>query len=273
MTNFKNQDQQTIMQRLEAPFPASDIEFRIGSTNQEKTRGMALAYLTSRAIQSRLDEVFGIGGWKTQFREWRGKGVICTLSVKIDGEWISKEDGAEETDIEAVKGSLSDSLKRASVHYGIGRYLYALEPQWVPIKKVGNSFVMAQKPTLPAWALPGGESQPQASTPALCQNQASLPATTNNIIHLEDKKAQTEIHQEEKCTCAVCGKNNVTPKAKKFSIERWGKAICFNCQKEGQLGNTIQKVSGNPAPVSEQFYSETEDYSQPFDNENDEVPF
>ena len=273
--NFNKQDEETIMQKLQAPFPIRDIEFRIGSTNPDKTQGMALAYVTSRAIQNRLDEVFGISGWSTKFREWRGKGVICTLAVKIDGEWVSKEDGAEETDIEEVKGSLSNSFKRASVHFGIGRYLYRLEAQWVPIKQIGSgkNYKMLQQPKLPDWALPGGESQQHYSPVAPVRLQASRPDAPPNIIHLKDTNVQTEISHEEKFVCAICGKRNVTPKTKKFSVERWGQAVCFNCQQEGQFGPVNQKVSGNPAPVSAQQHAEAGDYRQPFDNENDEVPF
>ena len=244
--NFNDQDQETIMRKLQAPFPLSDIEFRIGSMNPDKTQGMALAYVTSRAIQNRLDEVFGIGGWSAKFREWRGKGVICTLSVKINGEWVSKEDGAEETEIEEVKGSLSNSFKRASVHYGIGRYLYRLEAQWVPIKQIGSgkNYKMLQQPKLPNWALPGGEEK---SNPVPAQ-QYSYQPVPDNVVRMEDKKlgqAATD-QQGDLCECSVCHKINVPANVKEFSTRKFGKSICYSCQKEG--GGVQQKVSGNPIP-------------------------
>lgn len=271
MTNsFNNQDEQTIMQRLEAPFHLSDIEFRIGSMSPDKSRGMALAYVTSRAIQNRLDDVFGIGGWTNKFEVWKGKGVLCTISVRINGEWISKTDGADDTDFEPTKGGLSDSFKRAAVLLGCGRYLYRLEPQWVAIKPSGKSHIFVEKPTLPDWALPSEESQQHYSAAALVQLQASRPDALNNITHYQDKNVQTEIPHEEKCICAICGQKNVTTKAKKFSTDRWGKAICFNCQKTGQFEAANQKVSGNPVPVSAQQHAEPGDYGQSFD---DEVPF
>lgn len=261
--NFNNLDQHAMMQKLQAPFPLNDIEFRVGSTNQDKSRGKALAYLTSRAIQARLDEVFGIGGWKSKFEPWKDKGVLCTISVKVDGEWVSKQDAGEDTDFEEIKGGISSALKRCAVHFGIGRYLYRLEPQWLAIKPSGKSHVFVEKPTLPDWALPSEESKQQYLSEASLQFQVSRTDAPNN----KDMNVQTEISCEEKCVCAVCGKRNVTPKAKKYSVERWGTSICFNCQQERPEN---KKVSGNPAPVSARQHEETAKYRQPFD---DEVPF
>ena len=52
----------------------------------------------------------------------------------------------------------SDSLKRAAVKFGIGRYLYRLKSQWVDWDASKRQFV--QKPTLPPWALPTTPTKP-----------------------------------------------------------------------------------------------------------------
>ena len=54
-------------------------------------------------------------------------------------EWITKYDGAPNTDIEAVKGGLSDASKRAAVQWGIGRYLYGMESVWVDVEQRGKT--------------------------------------------------------------------------------------------------------------------------------------
>ena len=59
-----------IMKKLAAPFPADDVEWRVQNTSQDKTRGMAVPYIDSRAIQNRLDTVVGIYNWKTEYRPW-----------------------------------------------------------------------------------------------------------------------------------------------------------------------------------------------------------
>lgn len=143
-----------IIKQLQKPFEPSDIEWRVGSINKDKTKGLALAYVTNRAIQNRLDEIFGPFGWKNEFKEWRGNSQLCGISVLHEGQWITKWDGADNTDFEATKGGLSDSMKRAAYQWGIGRYLYRLDATWVPIKAAGRSFTIAEPPKLPDWALP-----------------------------------------------------------------------------------------------------------------------
>ena len=51
-----------LRQALTAPFPNGDIEWRVSATNKEKTKGLAGPYVTSRAIQNRLDDTVGIDG-------------------------------------------------------------------------------------------------------------------------------------------------------------------------------------------------------------------
>ncbi len=119
-----------IQEQLKRPFEASEIEWRIqsGGVKNGKPWAMVLAYVTNRAIMDRLDEVFGVGGWKNEFLPTPSiDGVMCGISAKINNEWVTKYDGAPNTDIEAVKGGLSSAMKRTAVQFGIGRYLYHLD--------------------------------------------------------------------------------------------------------------------------------------------------
>lgn len=136
-----NQDS---LKRLREPFAFKDVEWKIQVTTQDKTRGMAVAYIDSRAIQNRLDEVIGTFHWKNTFAPWQNNSQICGLSVYDDerGDWVTKYDGAENTDIEPIKGGLSDSFKRAACVWGIGRYLYELGGIWVEIEQRGKSSVI-----------------------------------------------------------------------------------------------------------------------------------
>lgn len=145
------------LKRLTDKFPASKIEFRIGATNQDKTKGIALAYVTNRAIQERLDEVCGADNWCNVFREWKGNHQLCGISIKIDGEWVTKWDGAEDTKTEPIKGGLSASMKRAAAQWGIGRYLYDVPNVWADIVKSGSSYKFETQPKLPKAFLPDGD--------------------------------------------------------------------------------------------------------------------
>lgn len=144
---------------LKEPFPAEAIDWRIGSTNRDKTKGIALAYLQARPVMDRLDEVLGPQNWIDSYEPIQGNagpvGFICTLAIRIGNEWVTKTDGADNSDIEAIKGGLSDAFKRAAVKWGVGRYLYDLPTTWVEIEARGKSHVIkGNPPRLPAWALP-----------------------------------------------------------------------------------------------------------------------
>ena len=162
------------LNKLKEPFPEKDIEWRLQSCGEKNGKfwGKALAYITSRAVQERLDEVCGPDGWKTAIRK-EGDAYLCTLSIRVkheDGtvEWLSREDGADSTDIEAVKGGISGAIKRSAVQFGIGRYLYNLDEGWANVSENGKltgctkdkKYFKWDPPKLPAWALPGGSGKP-----------------------------------------------------------------------------------------------------------------
>jgi hypothetical protein len=177
----------TLRDDLSAHFAPADIEWRIGQAGKKDDGSIwakAFAYLTNRAIQDRLDDVMGPGQWRNeeprivQIADGDGKAVtafLCGLSLKIDGEWITKWDGAEPSDMEPVKGGLSGSMKRAAVQWGIGRYLYDLPEGWAKVGPQGANYASGVKvrvkgadgrmteervtfkwdpPDLPKWALP-----------------------------------------------------------------------------------------------------------------------
>lgn len=121
-----------LLKALSAPFPANEVEWRVGSTSQDKKKGLALAYLTARHIMDRLDHTIGAANWQDRY-EFHGGRTVCYLSLRIGDEWITKADGAGDSDVEAEKGAISDALKRAAVKWGIGRYLYELGNTWVEL--------------------------------------------------------------------------------------------------------------------------------------------
>ncbi len=143
---------ETQKRQLAEPFKAEDIEWRIASTNKEKTLGIAVAYVDSRAIQERLDSIFGCENWQNSFEITQGAekdltSYVCRIGIYSPerNEWIFKSDGAGPTDIEPVKGGLSGALKRAASIWNIGRYLYELEGVWVDIEQRGKSYVIKKE--------------------------------------------------------------------------------------------------------------------------------
>lgn len=136
-----------LKEQLAKPFLDDELEFRVGATNSDKTKGLALAYIQARAIQNRLDEVVDIENWRVSYKEING-GFLAKLELKINNEWIAKEDGANVTDYEAIKGGISSAFKRAASVWGIGRYLYEIESQWLPIEQKGKAYIFKETPKL-----------------------------------------------------------------------------------------------------------------------------
>lgn len=150
-----NKSAEELRAALTAPFQSADIEWRVSATNSAKTSGLAVPYVTNRAIQNRLDSTVGIDGWHNDFVPWKGENAqLCGISIYFPSleAWITKWDGADDSDIESVKGGLSDSMKRAAVEWGIGRYLYGMTQKWVSIEQRGKGYVICgdERPTLDA---------------------------------------------------------------------------------------------------------------------------
>lgn len=139
--------------QLSEPFEAHVISFKPQSIKGD--RALCLGYISAREVQDRLDEVFGASGWHCRYREFR-TGVMCTLRVRFPDRWVTREDFGSESDQpdqgDKTKAAVSDSLKRAAVQLGIGRYLYSLELGWQPWDAGKRQF--ASPPKLPEWALP-----------------------------------------------------------------------------------------------------------------------
>ncbi len=176
---------QSIEAMLQQPFQPDDVKWRVQRSGIHNGNPWVVVqpYITGRAIQTRLDEVFGFGGWEVfQHETMNGDGFICTVKVwnKDLKRWITKQDVAQKTDIESLKGGASGALKRAGVLLGIGRYLYRLKPEYAQCfkcerRKDATNFIRVYEdnknkktsnwadadwipPVLPDWAMPGLDS-------------------------------------------------------------------------------------------------------------------
>lgn len=146
------------LRELRKPFASEKIKWRVGATTNDKKRGLALAYVDSRVVMERLDNVCGVENWQKKYSFGNNGEIICAIGIKIEDNWVWKSGGAGQTDFEAIKGGLSDAFKRAAVSWGIGRYLYELPTIWADIKKQGKNYVIKDEPQLPAEFLPQEEN-------------------------------------------------------------------------------------------------------------------
>lgn len=178
------------IEKLTAPFKPEEILWRVGKKSKDKTKGLAFAYIDGRAVQKRLDAVAGPDKWSVSYTPidmgtitvstYNGevqktlKGFFATIKIELpEGGCITKQDGANITDFESVKGGISDSFKRVAAACGIGRYLYDLPQTWVPIDQWGN---ITQVPKLPSWAMPKGSNQAEPPVQEAVSTPSEYPS-------------------------------------------------------------------------------------------------
>ncbi len=152
------------LSRLSEYFTSTDIEWKPVRFTTDLKRALAVPYVTNRAIMDRLDQVCGPANWRNEFQRGPGGGVLCGISICVDGEWITKWDGAPNTKLASVKGGLSSSMRRAAVQWGIGRYLYRIPQRW---EEVDERKQFVHEPKIPAAFLPGMSGDGIATQPHL----------------------------------------------------------------------------------------------------------
>ena len=134
--------------KLTDPFDFGAVGYRIGASNQDKSRGMIVFYLRASAVMDRLDAYTAEHGgtWWTAYAPLAdGKHIECQLTVQMPvGEAltaVTRCDVGEPSEGmgDPMKGAYSDALKRAAAQFGVGRYLRTeLGETWVPCGAGGN---------------------------------------------------------------------------------------------------------------------------------------
>lgn len=169
---------------LKEPFDPDEISWKPVSSGfsgaAKEPWVLMVPYLEARPLMERLDQVVGPENWKDDY-EPVGSGFFGALSIFFNGQWITKKDGADETEIAAFKGGMSDAFKRACVKWGLGRYLYDVEPAFadfaqvykntagaiavdIDVKDEAGVVIKTERvyclpPKLPKWALPFGAAK------------------------------------------------------------------------------------------------------------------
>ena len=178
---------------LAAPIPQNRVKTKPGRG------GGTFSYITARTVMNRLDQAVGPENWRDDFRELSSGNVMCTIFIRVDGEWIGKSDIGTESDVEEDKGAFSDAFKRAGVKWGIARELY----------KEGTAYDDPQPPrpataaprTPPAKPAPKAEPEPEVD-PAEAVNAAGgardetphgaeVPPVAMDILALGQKAVDT----------------------------------------------------------------------------------
>src|SRR5438105_1729150 len=173
-TAFTTERVQELVAALEDPFDPSEIKWRVtntckvGGQKGPRDRGQMLAYADPRAYTDRLNELFTPSGWTRDYnvqtvqnfeRKERGATersitakIVVTCKVTIHGfgahtglgeEWAENDNAGTAAEAQA--------FKRACSCFGLGRYLYDLEGQWLDLDEKKRPL---ETPKLPDWARP-----------------------------------------------------------------------------------------------------------------------
>jgi hypothetical protein len=127
-----------VLAKLKAAIPEEEISFKPQTFREDNGRQLALmvGYVDARWVDERLDQATD-GDWSFEWESVlltdNGVGVKGTLTVmgtvrEDVGEYHRQ---GEHDDMEMLKAAVSDALKRAAVHFGVGRELYRMPTMWV----------------------------------------------------------------------------------------------------------------------------------------------
>lgn len=162
---------------LAEPFPAGHVTWRVQSAwpGDGKVNCLVIPYITTAAIEARLDNVCGPDKWsctELQCHEVRVGVIALQVGISInvrDDIWVTKYDVSEAPQKrETVKGGYTGAFKRAAYKWGIGRSLKHVGAlfadtnknggkgwEWAELnEKHGGKEYYWKPPMLPAWVLP-----------------------------------------------------------------------------------------------------------------------
>lgn len=154
-----------VLRALAIPFDLQVVQWRITEWSEDGARGLMMPYADPRAYSDRLNDLFTPAGWSRKYtvqtsapvqRSKRGPAakilVTCEVTIACIGtnsgtgeEWADKENALTAAEAQAFKRSLS--------LFGLGRYLYDIEGEWVDLDENGTP---TRFPRLPRWATPNG---------------------------------------------------------------------------------------------------------------------
>ena len=154
-----------VLGALAIPFDWQIVQWRVTEWSDDGSRGLMLPYADPRAYSDRLNDLFTPAGWSRKYtvqtsapvqRTKRGPAakILVTCEVTISCIGTNSGTGEEWSDKEnALTGAEAQAFKRALSCFGLGRYLYDIDGEWVELNERGTP---TKIPKLPRWATPNG---------------------------------------------------------------------------------------------------------------------
>lgn len=235
---------------------ADEIDLRVGTVGDGYYT--LLLYKDARCDMNILDETVGNQNWQRNHKEVKGN-LYCSVGIncafikdnEIINNWVWKEDCGVESNTEKEKGEASDSFKRACVNWGIGRELYTSPNVYV------NCETLAEKDDKgrTKYKIKNFEDIKRSNSMKVKEIEYNDKREITKLIIVDSKGVQVypkaERTEEQKKAlaeavvttssyrqeihCVECD-DSVSQKVADYSIQKYGKVLCYNCQKFKEKG-------------------------------------
>lgn len=210
-----------------------EIHARLSSAEgmNVKVREGKYRYIDARQVMDRLDDVVGPENWWATFKVIPSDEAVveCSLTVlgitKVDVGYSNNPGSDYEK--EPFKAAYSDALKRAAVHFGVGRFLYEDAPRGA-----------------------AGSSGPRQS------NTSQVPATTGQPARTSPPAAAAPAPSDEPLCCAEpgCGKRLTNSKFNDGTIwsidqlagygrRKFGRVLCMTHYRAARQARDAEMLS------------------------------
>ena len=227
---------------------ADDIDVKVKQVTEKGA--VLLLYKNARVDMNILDETFGAENWECDYKEIKGN-LYCGICVHFEEKFVWKWDcGIEsrEDDGNEKKGEASDSFKRAGFKWGIGRELYTAPFTFANVPTTSytdKSGKTAYKLTNQFEKFKVKEIDYIART---ISKLVIVDSKGNVVFNMTAKNTPQTAKPQETITnspkpqisqetpnnspkCEEC-QAEVTDKVAKFSKGKYGRVLCYKCQKK-----------------------------------------
>ena len=227
----------------------SDVELRVAQIQQTQYGYYVtlLCYKDARCDMRVLDAVFGSMNW-TRTHEVINGNLFCTVSIWDEDkkQCISKQDVGVESNTEAAKGQASDSFKRACTNVGIGRELYEAPDIRFKLNDTEVSVGTNGKPKTYAkfhvGAMAYNKDLGKFTEFTVMDNDGNVRFELRKERRTETNSQQPIPWMNEQRTtnpqfsqgasfCSECNAHITSPKVADYSMKKYGRVLCYNCQK------------------------------------------
>ena len=211
-----------------------EIDVKIGTVN---SKGVTfLLYKNARVDMAILDETVGAENWQRDHKEVKGN-LYCGIGIysdKLQGFVWKWDCGVESAFVDKEKGEASDSFKRAGFNWGIGRELYTSPFIFVECE--------TEKKDVGGYCIKNAEDDRRFKSLRVAKIEYNDKREITNLVIVDVQgcqvypkpfatKQEKTLVVEKTYVCEKCG-TGVTEKVANYSKDKYGKVLCFDCQKK-----------------------------------------